>query len=98
VTQTGILGDMAAIYATIAAILLCAWIRGIVEPTPAALELLQQAHDDYHSPDAVAIRERAAARAAYENQIAAARRMRAAEMQEQREISNTFRHWDSSKA
>jgi hypothetical protein len=78
--QTHILGDMAAIYATIAAI------------------LLQQAHDDYHSPDAVAIRERAAARAAYENQLAAARRMRAAEMQEQREISNTFRHWDSSKA
>ena len=97
-TQTGILGDMAVIYGTIAVILTYAWIRGIVEPTPAALELLQQAHDDYHSSEAVAIRERAAARAAYENQLAATNRLRAEEMRGASEKKTTIFHRAGTKA
>jgi hypothetical protein len=74
VNQTGILRDMAIIYALIAVILTYAWIRGIVEPTPAALELQRLARIDYESS---AEHRRAAAardRAAYLNQVAAAAR------------------------
>ena len=75
-TQTGILGDMAVIYGAIAVILTYAWIRGIVEPTPAALELLAQARNDYHSSAQHRAAAAAADRAAYLNQVAAAERMR----------------------
>jgi hypothetical protein len=89
---------MAVIYATIAIILTYAWIRGIVEPTPTALELLAQARNDYHSADAVAIRERAAARAAYDNQLAAANRVRAEQMRGASEKKTTIFHRAGTKA
>jgi hypothetical protein len=54
---------LTSVYAVAFIILLTIWIRGIMEPTPAAQALLAEASAAYHTPDAAAARERIAARA-----------------------------------